>query len=158
MLEAQLLSPPQSCRIRRSGAAPGHGCFGSPPSDTDATQGWEPPPSYITDSGNYYQVLKVSRGRQSVGNFPEELLNYHHHHPNPPITPADIRRLLTCVTYQKGWPALMKCLTKKKKKSQGNSLEGQWLGLRDSTAGDTGWIPAWGAKILRAAWCGQKKK
>ena len=51
----------------------------------------------------------------------------------------------------------MKCLTKKKK-SQGNSLEGQWLGLRDSTAGDTGSIPAWGAKILRAAWCGQKKK
>ena len=68
------------------------GCLGSPVSDADATQGCEPLPSYITDSGNDCQVLKVSRGRQSVGNFPEELLNYHHHHSNPPIIPSRHQR------------------------------------------------------------------
>ena len=31
----------------------------------------------------------------------------------------------------------------------GNSLAVQWLELRASTAGDTGWIPGWGAKILQ---------
>ena len=34
----------------------------------------------------------------------------------------------------------------------------QWLGLRASTAGDTGWIPGQGAKITHDIWHIQKKK
>ena len=34
----------------------------------------------------------------------------------------------------------------------------QWLRLCASTAGGTGLIPAQGAKVLCAAWCGQKIK
>ena len=34
----------------------------------------------------------------------------------------------------------------------------QWLGLRASTAGDTGWIPGQGAKITHDMWHSQKKK
>ena len=34
----------------------------------------------------------------------------------------------------------------------------QWLGLCASTAGDTSLISDWGAKILHAKWCSQKKK
>ena len=34
----------------------------------------------------------------------------------------------------------------------------QWLGLRASTAGDTGWIPGQGAKIMHDMWHSQKKK
>ena len=38
----------------------------------------------------------------------------------------------------------------------GNSLVGQWLGLRASTAGGTGSIPGQGTKIPHATQCGQK--
>ena len=37
----------------------------------------------------------------------------------------------------------------------GTSLEVQWLGLCASTAGGTGSIPGWEAKIPHAAWCSQ---
>ena len=40
----------------------------------------------------------------------------------------------------------------------GTSLEVQWLGLRASTAVDTGSIPGWGTKTLQAVWRSQKKK
>ena len=40
---------------------------------------------------------------------------------------------------------------------QGTSLV-QWLRLRPSTAGGTGWIPGGVTKIPRASWCSQKKK
>ena len=38
----------------------------------------------------------------------------------------------------------------------GTSLAVQWLGLRASTAGDTGSIPGWRTKILHATQHGQK--
>ena len=34
----------------------------------------------------------------------------------------------------------------------------QWLGLCASTAGGTSLLSGWGAKILHAEWCSQKKK
>ena len=34
----------------------------------------------------------------------------------------------------------------------------QWLRLPAPSAGGTGSVPGWGAKILHAAHCGQKKK
>ena len=40
----------------------------------------------------------------------------------------------------------------------GNSLMVQWLGLLDSTEGDTGSIPGQGTKIPHATQCGQKRK
>ena len=39
----------------------------------------------------------------------------------------------------------------------GSSLAVQWLGLRPSTAGGTGWIPSQGSKIPHDARCGKKK-
>ena len=39
----------------------------------------------------------------------------------------------------------------------GNSLAVQWLGPGTVTAGGLGSIHGWGTKILRAAWCNQKK-
>ena len=39
----------------------------------------------------------------------------------------------------------------------GSSLVVQWLGLRPSTAGGTGWIPSQGSKIPHDARCGKKK-
>ena len=44
------------------------------------------------------------------------------------------------------------------KEGRGNSLVVQWLGLRASTAGDTGSISGRGTKIPHAAWCGQINK
>ena len=38
------------------------------------------------------------------------------------------------------------------------SLAVQWLGLCTFTAEGPGSTPAWGTKILQAAWTGQKKK
>ena len=46
----------------------------------------------------------------------------------------------------------------KKKAYIGTSLAVQWLGLRASTARDTGSIPSRGTKIPHATWHGQKKK
>ena len=40
----------------------------------------------------------------------------------------------------------------------GTSLVVQWLRLHASNTGGLGSIPGWGAKILHAVWCGQKKK
>ena len=40
----------------------------------------------------------------------------------------------------------------------GTSLAVQWLRLRASTAGGTGSIPGWGAKIPHTTWHGQKIK
>ncbi|XP_029074698.1 CBP80/20-dependent translation initiation factor isoform X2 [Monodon monoceros] len=45
-----------------------------------------------------------------------------------------------------------------RKQSKGNPLAVQWLGLRASSAEDTGSIPGRGTKILQAARRGQKKK
>ena len=41
------------------------------------------------------------------------------------------------------------------KKKSGTSLVVQQWGLRAPTAGDTGWIPGWGTKILHTTQCDQ---
>ena len=48
-------------------------------------------------------------------------------------------------------------VSKYNKKSLGNSVLVQWLGLQASTAEGTGLIPGWGTKIPHATWHGQKK-
>ena len=45
-----------------------------------------------------------------------------------------------------------------KKRTFGNSLAVQWLGLYASTAGGTGLIPGWGTKTLLATQRDQKIK
>ena len=40
----------------------------------------------------------------------------------------------------------------------GNSLMAQWLGLHATTAVDTGLIPGWRTKILKATWPRENKK
>ena len=47
---------------------------------------------------------------------------------------------------------------KKRKKTIGNSLAVQRLGLSVFTAVAPGSIPGWGTNILQAAWCGQKNQ